>query len=154
MQINFVVLGKTEVDFVNEGLNEYTKRLKHYTKLSISVLTPLKNIKKLSIDLQKKKESKYIEDSLDKKSVIILLDEAGKEYSSPEFAKWLNKKMNGGADISFVIGGAYGFSNEIKKKYPQIALSKMTFSHQMVRLFFVEQLYRAFTILKGENYHH
>lgn len=154
MQINLILLGKTEVGFVTEGIAEYTKRLKHYTKFNIKILPTLKNIKNLSIEMQKKKESEFIESAIDTKSRVILLDEIGKEYSSPNFAKWLNKQTNSGMNLTFVIGGAYGFSDQMRKKYPQVALSKMTFSHQMVRLFFVEQLYRAFTILKGENYHH
>ncbi len=154
MRITLLQLGKTDLDFVITGINEYQKRLKHYVKFEIKTLPLLKNIKNLSVKMQKKKESELIEANLDKNTNIILLDEIGKNYTSKEFAKWILKQTNLGKDITFVIGGAYGFSDEIRKKYPQIALSKMTFSHQMIRLFFVEQLYRAFTILKGENYHH
>ena len=154
MQITLILLGKTNEGFVSEGISVYVKRLKHYSKLKIKELQPLKKIKNLSVEMQKKKESDYIESFVDAKSRVVLLDEIGTEYTSGGFAKWLNKQINSGMNLTFVIGGAYGFSDEIRKKYPQIALSKMTFSHQMVRLFFVEQLYRAFTILKGENYHH
>lgn len=154
MKINLIQIGKTENNFIKTGIDEYLKRLKFYTKFEIIELKDLKNIKNLSIEMQKKKESEYIEENIDKKSTIVLLDEIGKEYTSKQFSNWLNKTMNSGMNINFIIGGAYGFSDEIRKKYSKIALSKMTFSHQMVRLFFVEQLYRAFTILKGENYHH
>ncbi|MBN2891180.1 MAG: 23S rRNA (pseudouridine(1915)-N(3))-methyltransferase RlmH [Bacteroidales bacterium] len=154
MRITLVLIGKTETGFVSEGIKEYENRLKHYVKFEIIILPALKKIKNLSIEMQKKKESEFIESNIDLKSNIVLLDEIGKEYTSSGYAEWLNKQINAGTDITFVVGGAYGFSDEMRKKYPKIALSKMTFSHQMVRLFFVEQIYRAFTILKGENYHH
>jgi len=130
------------------------QRLKHYVKFEQKILQSPKNIKNQSIQIQQKKESDLLAENINDKSIVVLLDEIGKEYTSEQFSNWLNKSMNTGQDITFVIGGAYGFSDELKSKYPKIALSKMTFSHQMIRLFFIEQLYRAFTILKGENYHH
>ncbi len=154
MKITLIQIGKTDLDYIKSGILEYQKRLEHYVKFEIKELKNLKNLKNLSILQQKQKESEYIFENIDPKTQIFLLDENGKEHNSPQFAGWLEKKLNIGGDITFVIGGAYGFSEEIKKKYQSIALSRMTFSHQMIRLFFVEQLYRAFTIIKRENYHH
>ncbi|MBN2663135.1 MAG: 23S rRNA (pseudouridine(1915)-N(3))-methyltransferase RlmH [Bacteroidales bacterium] len=154
MQIELLHIGNTHKGFIEEGINEYFNRLKHYVKFEMTYIQALKNTQKLNIEQQKKKEEELLLKSIDGKSAIILLDENGKEYSSPNFAKFIQNKMNQGQNITFIIGGPYGFTEELKTKYPKIALSKMTFSHQMVRLFFVEQIYRALTILKGENYHH
>jgi len=154
MQIELLVIGNTHKGFIDEGINEYTKRLKHYVKFEQKFIPALKKTQKLSKDQQKKKEAELVNKNIDKKSIVILLDENGKEFSSEKFADFLQKKINQGQNITFIIGGPYGFSTELLAKYPKVALSKMTLTHQMVRLFFIEQLYRAFTILKGENYHH
>lgn len=154
MQIELLHIGNTHKGFIEEGINEYINRLKHYVKFEMRYIQTSKNKQKLSIEQQKKKEEELILKLIDAKSAIILLDENGTEYSSPNFAKFIQKKLNQGQNITFIIGGPYGFTEELKSQYPKIALSKMTFSHQMVRLFFVEQIYRALTILKGENYHH
>jgi 23S rRNA (pseudouridine1915-N3)-methyltransferase len=154
MQITFLAIGNTDLGFISDGIKIYTERLKHYVKFEIKIIQNIKNIKNLTIELQKIKESEYIETTLNSKSINILLDENGEQFTSEQFANWLQKKMNLGLDLTFVIGGSYGFDEKMKKKYTKIGLSKMTFSHQMIRLFFVEQLYRAFTIIKGENYHH
>ncbi len=154
MQIELILIGDTQKGFIEVGIQEYAKRLKHYIKFEQKVIKSIKNSHKFSFDELKKREAELIKKTLNNKSIVILLDENGKEFSSPQFAKYLEKKINTGQDITFVVGGAFGFSEELKKKYQLIALSKMTFSHQMIRLFFIEQLYRAFTILKGENYHH
>jgi len=154
MRIELILIGDTQKGFIADGIQEYTKRLKHYIKFEQKIIKSIKNSHKLSFDEQKKREAELIKNVLIKKSIVILLDENGKEFTSPQFAKYLEKNLNTGQHITFVVGGAFGFSEELKNKYPLVALSKMTFSHQMIRLFFIEQLYRAFTILKGENYHH
>ena len=112
-----MLVAQTDLSSVIDGIAEYTKRLKHYAKFNIKALPTLKNIKNLSIEMQKKKESEFIESAIDTKSRVILLDEIGTEYSSPNFAKWLNKQNNSGMDLTFIIGGAYGFSNEMRRKY-------------------------------------
>ncbi len=154
MQITLLMIGNTENNFIADGIAEYEKRLKHYVKFQQKTINAPKNYKNLPKKELIKRESELLESNLNPASTVVLLDEIGKEYTSVEFSTWLQKKLNAGNDITFVIGGAFGFSNELRQKYPKIALSKMTFSHQMVRLFFIEQLYRAFTIIKGENYHH
>ncbi len=154
MKITLLLIGETHKGFVSEGISDYKQRLKHYIKFEIKIIQTLKNIRNLSIAEIQNKESEMIENVIDKKSTIILLDEKGKEYTSKDFSVFLQKNMNIGNDIIFVVGGAYGFNEQLRKKYMKVALSKMTFSHQMVRLFFIEQLYRAFTIIRGENYHH
>ncbi|MDO5760198.1 MAG: 23S rRNA (pseudouridine(1915)-N(3))-methyltransferase RlmH [Bacteroidota bacterium] len=155
MNIKLLVVGKTLKGFINEGVEEYVKRLKHYTNFSIEVITDVKNPSALSKQQLQKQEAILIEKHIGKDDFVIILDENGKEYKSIEFANMLQQKMNLSLkSLVFVVGGAYGFSQEIKTKYSnKISLSKMTFSHQMVRLFFVEQLYREFTILNNEPYH-
>jgi 23S rRNA (pseudouridine1915-N3)-methyltransferase len=156
MKITLLVIGKTDAAYLNEGLNEYLKRLKHYVNFEIVVIPDIKKAKNLGVENQKKREGELI---LSKKSVgkeIHLFDENGKTLSSRELAKFLEKKMLSGLkELVFVIGGPYGFSNEVyKNASSKISLSRLTFSHQMVRLICTEQIYRAFTILKGEPYHH
>jgi len=154
MKVRLVVIGKTSQRFIAEGLEEYFKRLNKFVKLEYIELPDIKKTKSLSEDLVKQKEATIIEKYLTC-DLNILLDEEGSEYTSVEFAKYIEDKINLGVKcIGFFIGGAYGFSNELRKKYDKIALSKMTFSHQLVRLVFVEQLYRAFTIIKFLPYHH
>ena len=155
MKIVLLTVGKTDISWVGEGLQVYASRLRHYAKFEVKEIPELKNASSLSEEQIKTKEGL----SILKESAgmeIILLDEHGKEYRSIEFAGWLQGRLNrGGKDICFVIGGAYGFSAEVYSVASgKISLSKMTFSHQMVRTIFAEQLYRAFTIIKGEPYHH
>ncbi len=156
MNITLLVIGKTDASYLKEGLNEYMKRLKHYVNFNIEIIPDIKKGKKLSVESQKRKEGELI---LAKKSAgreIHLFDEKGKTYSSVEFAGFIEKKMISGLkELVFVVGGPYGFSDEVyKNSSSKIALSRLTFSHQMVRLLCVEQIYRAFTIIKGEPYHH
>lgn len=156
MKITFITIGKTEDKYLLEGMEKYLKRLKHYIVFKIMELPELKNTKSLSQEQQKNKEAELIFKNISNTDHLILLDEKGTELSSTQFSGFLNKKMIGSVPhLVFVVGGPYGFSNEVHMRANEkISLSRMTFSHQMVRLFFVEQIYRAFTILKGEPYHH
>lgn len=155
MKIKLIMIGKTTGDLYIDAIDDYTNRIKHYNNFSIHVIPGLKNTKKLSQEQQKQAEGELILKELTAQDTVILLDERGKEYRSMEFAKWLENKQFTAQNIVFVIGGPYGFSDSIyKRTNEKISLSKMTFSHQMVRLIFVEQLYRACTIIKGESYHH
>lgn len=156
MKIKFVCIGKTGKDFLVTGEQEYLNRLKHYVSVDKMEIADLKNARKLSIDQIKEQEGKEILSRVMPGETLVLLDERGKTFSSLEFANFLQQKFNaGGKAIVFVVGGAYGFSDEVyKNASAKISLSKMTFSHQMVRMIFLEQLYRAMTILKGEPYHH
>lgn len=156
MKIKVICIGKTGKSFLVEGENEYLKRLKRYIGFEKIEIPDIKNAKKLTQDLVKSKEGVEILKKTDPSDFIVLLDEKGKEFTSEKFAEFLQQRFNlGGKTIVFVIGGAYGFSNEVYQRADQkIALSKMTFSHQMIRMLFFEQVYRAMTILKGEPYHH
>ena len=156
MKIALLTVGKTGVNWVKQGLDIYVARLKHYIQFSINEIPELKNVSALSKDQIKAKEGDLILKNIKPTDDVILLDEHGKEYSSTEFASLLQNKINyEGRDIIFVIGGAYGFSEQVyKRANSKISLSRMTFSHQMVRAIFAEQIYRAFTIMKGEPYHH
>lgn len=155
MKIKLIMIGKTTGDLYIDAIDDYTNRIKHYNNFSIHVIPGLKNTKKLSQEQQKQAEGELILKELTAQDTVILLDERGNEYRSMEFAKWLENKQLTAQNIVFVIGGPYGFSDSIyKRANEKISLSKMTFSHQMVRLIFVEQLYRACTIIKGESYHH
>ena len=156
MKIALLTVGKTDRDWVKQGLDIYVSRLKHYIPFSINEIPELKNVSAMSRDQIKAKEGELILKSIKPTDDVILLDEHGKEYSSTEFASLLQNKINyDGKDIVFVIGGAYGFSEQVyKRANSKISLSRMTFSHQMVRAIFAEQIYRAFTIMKGEPYHH
>lgn len=155
MKIKLIMIGKTTGDLYIDAIEDYTNRIKHYNNFSIHVIPGLKNTKKLSQEQQKQAEGELILKELTAQDIVILLDERGKEYRSMEFAKWLENKQLTAQNIVFVIGGPYGFSDSIyQRANEKISLSKMTFSHQMVRLIFVEQLYRACTIIKGESYHH
>ena len=137
-------------------IDDYIKRLGYYTSFDMEVIPDIKNAKNLSESLQKQAEGNEILKRITNSETLILLDEKGKNYTSEKFSEFLQKKMNSGLkNLVFVIGGPYGFSEEIyDRANGKISLSSMTFSHQMVRLFFVEQLYRAFTILRNEPYHH
>lgn len=155
MKFILLTVGKTDVPWVRSGLDLYSARLQHYVKFELREIPELKGVASLSEEQIKQKEGVLIlKEAGD--ADMILLDEHGKEFRSMEFASQVQKYMNrGGKDIFFVIGGAYGFSEEVYAKASgKISLSKMTFSHQMVRTIFAEQLYRAFTIIKGEPYHH
>ncbi len=156
MKIKLLVIGKTDNKNLLQLINEYQNRLQHYIKFDLEVIPDLKNAKNLSEQQQKEKEGALILSKLNSSDFLILLDEKGKEFRSLNFADFLQKKMNSGIkQLVLVVGGPYGFSDEIyKKAQSKISLSKMTFSHQMIRLFIVEQLYRAFTILRNEPYHH
>lgn len=156
MQISLLAIGKTDNADLQSLINSYQKRLGHYVKFSFEVLPDIKNAKNFKEDQQKKKEGELILKKISTSDVLILLDEKGKEMNSINFASYLQKHMNSGIkNLVFVIGGPYGFSEEVYlRAQGKLALSKMTFSHQMVRLFFIEQLYRGFTILKNEPYHH
>ena len=156
MKITLLTVGKTDKDWVKQGIDIYTSRLKHYIPFSINEIPELKNVSALSKDQIKAREGELILKNVKPTDDVILMDEHGKEYTSVDFASFLQKKISyEGKDIVFVIGGAYGFSEEVyRRANGKISLSKMTFSHQMVRAIFTEQLYRAFTIMRGEPYHH
>ncbi len=156
MKITLILNGKTEDDYIIKGFSIYEQRLKHYISFETIVIPALKNTKGISVEQQKQKEGDLILKTIQSSDRLILLDENGKEYNSVRFSEFIQQQMNSGIkNVVFVVGGPYGFSEEIvKRANGKISLSKMTFSHQMVRLFFLEQLYRAFTILKNEPYHH
>lgn len=156
MKITLLTVGKTEDKYLIEGIDIYLKRLKFYIPFRILELPELKNTKSLSKDQQKNKEAELIFKNIQSTDHVILLDENGTELTSKKFSVYLNKKMVGGQQhLVFIIGGPYGFSEEVyNRSNDKLSLSQMTFSHQMIRLFFTEQLYRAYTILKGEPYHH
>jgi len=156
MKVKLVVIGKTDKNYLKEGLDLFQARIPHYLPFEYQVIPDIKNTKSLSEDQQKEKEGELILAQLKAGDELILLDERGKEYRSIDFAGFLEKKMLGGIKtLVFCIGGPYGFSSAVYQAATgKISLSKMTFSHQMVRLIFCEQLYRALTILKGEPYHH
>ena len=156
MNLSLVTVGKTDVKWVKEGLDLYTSRLRHYAPFSVTEIPELKNAGALSKDQIKEKEGELILKQAGPGDILVLLDEHGHEYRSLEFADHLQKLLSRGAkSLVFVIGGAYGFSDAVyNRSFERISLSRMTFSHQMVRTIFAEQLYRAFTILKGEPYHH
>ena len=156
MKITFITVGKTEDAYLKEGIEKYVKRLKHYTRLFIVEIDELKNTKALTREQQKAKEAELILKKILPLDHVILLDENGMELTSTQFAAYVDKKALGSvSNMVFVVGGPYGFDQSVyDRANDKLSLSAMTFSHQMVRLFFVEQLYRAFTILKGEPYHH
>ncbi|MGB3343901.1 MAG: 23S rRNA (pseudouridine(1915)-N(3))-methyltransferase RlmH [Aequorivita sp.] len=156
MKITLLVIGKTDNNHLLSLMDDYTERLGFYISFEIEIIPDIKNSKNLSESIQKKLEGEEILKRITASESLILLDEKGKMYSSEGFSEFLQKKMNSGLkNLVFVIGGPYGFSEEIyKRANGKISLSSMTFSHQMARLFFIEQLYRAFTILRNEPYHH
>ena len=155
MRLRLITVGRTDVPWVKEGLEMYASRLEHYVRFSITEIPELRNVSSLREEQIREKEGELILKAAGGDS-LILLDEHGREYRSVEFAAALQKRMAaGGRDIAFVTGGAYGFSAAVyAHAESRISLSKMTFPHQMVRTVFAEQLYRAFTIIKGEPYHH
>jgi 23S rRNA (pseudouridine1915-N3)-methyltransferase len=156
MKITLLTVGKTDKDWVRQGLDIYVSRLKHYIPFSIVEIPELKNVSALSKEQIKSKEGDLILKAIRPNDDVILLDERGKEYTSIELARIIQDKISyAGRDIIFIIGGAYGFSDAVyQRANSKLSLSKMTFSHQMVRAIFAEQIYRAFTIMRGEPYHH
>lgn len=156
MTIKLITVGKTDNKQLQTLIDDYKKRLSHYIKFEVIVIPDIKNSKNLSENQQKEKEGELILSKVTKADTLILLDENGKEMHSVNFSSYLQKHMNSGIkNLIFVIGGPYGFSNSVyNNSNGKLSLSKMTFSHQMVRLFFIEQLYRGFTILRNEPYHH
>lgn len=156
MNIKLLAIGKTDNKCLQELIDDYKKRLSHYIKFDFEIIADIKNAKNLSELQQKEKEGELILSKITNTDFVILLDENGKSFSSIDFADFLQKKMNTGIKaLVFVIGGPYGFSKSVyEKAQGKISLSAMTFSHQMIRLFITEQIYRAFTIIKNEPYHH
>ena len=156
MKITLLTVGRTDIAWVKAGIAEYESRLKHYIPFSINEIPELKNVSALSRDQIKAREGELILKALRPADKVILMDEHGKEYRSVEFASMLENHLSkDGRDLVFVIGGAYGFSPDVYARADaKISLSLMTFSHQAVRVIFTEQLYRAFTIMRGEPYHH
>ena len=155
MKVTLLVVGKTTDSHIEALINDYQKRLTHYLPFTLQVIPELKNTKALTPEQQKQAEGELILKALSANVDLILLDEHGKEFRSVEFADYLQKRMSSGRDVVFTVGGPYGFSEAVyQRANGKISLSKLTFSHQMVRLFFVEQIYRAMTILRGEPYHH
>jgi len=156
MKFALLVVGRTIEKHYITAINDYVERIKHYTPFDMEVIPELKNTKNLSMEQQKEKEGELILKALQPGDVVVLLDEHGKEFRSIEFAEWAEKKMHTvNKRLVFIIGGPYGFSKDVyAAAQEKISLSKMTFSHQMIRLIFVEQLYRAMNILAGGPYHH
>ncbi|TXE13929.1 23S rRNA (pseudouridine(1915)-N(3))-methyltransferase RlmH [Seonamhaeicola algicola] len=156
MTISLIAIGKTDNNQLQTLINEYIKRIGFYIKFVFEVIPDVKNTKHLSEEQQKQKEGELILSKISNADTLVLLDEKGKQFTSVDFANYLQKHMNSGVkNVVFVIGGPYGFSEDVyARANGKVSLSKMTFSHQMVRLFFIEQLYRGFTILKNEPYHH
>ncbi len=156
MEIELLTVGKTTIKFVAEGIEEYLKRLKHYIPYRITSLPDIKKNASLGAERQKEAEGELILSKLSTSDFVVLLDERGKEYSSMEFSAFIEKQMIAGRKrVVFVVGGPYGFSQGVYDRADsKVSLSRMTFNHEMVRLFFTEQVYRAMTILRGEPYHH
>ena len=156
MKVCLLVIGKTDASYIREGIAEYEKRLTRYIPYEMKVLPDVKNAKNLTESLQKEREGEMLLEQFQPGDFVVLLDERGRQYSSMEFSQFLAQKMLGTVKrLVFVVGGPYGFSDGVyKRANDKISLSKITFSHQMVRMIFAEQIYRAMTILKGEPYHH
>lgn len=156
MEIQLLVIGKNASALLQQATDIYLKRLSHYISYTIRVLPDIKNSKNLRTEQQKEAEGQSILSALQPSDYVVLLDERGREYTSMEFASYLSTRMSSGLKrLIFVVGGPYGFSEAVYARGDaKISLSKMTFSHEMIRLFFTEQVYRAMTILRGEPYHH
>lgn len=156
MKIVLLAIGKTNAKYLQEGIEQYIKRLCHYVPFEFKILPDVKSTKGLTHEKQKELEGQMMLNSIQTGDVVVLLDERGKEMTSRDFATYIDKKMvNVSKNLIFVIGGPYGFSAEMyERANEKLSLSKMTFSHEMIRLFFIEQVYRAMTILRGEPYHH
>lgn len=156
MKIELMAIGKTQSKYLTEGIDMYCQRVGHYIPFAFTVLPDVKGAKSLSEAQQKEREGQLLMSAFQPSDVVILLDERGREFTSREFAGYIDKQMSSGLKrLVFVIGGPYGFSDSIYNRADgKISLSRMTFSHEMVRLFFIEQIYRSMTILRGEPYHH
>ena len=156
MKISLAVVGKISGGYLKQGIDDYTNRLSHYLPFNIQYIADAKSTKNLTEAQQKKQESKNILAAIDKSDYVVLLDEHGKEFTSTDFSRYIDKKMTTVSKrLVFVVGGPYGFDEDVyARANEKISLSKMTFSHEMIRLIFTEQLYRAMTILNGEPYHH
>ncbi len=155
MKTILLLVGKTQDKHFVAGINDYAERIGHYMPFEIKVIPELRNTKSLSEQQQKTQEGELLLKQLQPSDTVVLLDEHGTEHRSVEFATWLQKKQNTARRLVFIIGGPYGFSETVYKRANEmVSLSRMTFSHQMVRLVFTEQIYRACTIIKGEPYHH
>lgn len=155
MNIRFIVIGKTQEKYLQEALDIYAKRLTHYIGFEVVVLPDVKNAKNLPTAELKEREAEMLLKEIDKSDKAVLLDEKGAEFTSVEFSKYFERQMNASVrSLAFVVGGAFGFSPRVKERVKEkISLSRMTFSHQMIRLLALEQIYRAFTIIKNEPYH-
>lgn len=156
MKVLLLMIGKTNQESLQQLIQDYMNRIQHYVNFETAIIPELKNTKNLPVAEQKEKEADLILKQIDNQDDIILLDEKGKQYSSRAFAEFINKRMNSSIKRTvFVVGGPFGFSKRIyDRANGMISMSSMTFSHQMIRLIFTEQLYRAMTIIRGENYHH
>ena len=156
MKITIIVVGKTDTGYLTEGVAEYIKRISRYLPIEVKVIPYQKRTRNLPVEQQIAKEGETIIAALNPIALAVTLDERGKEFTSINFAQWLERNMISGVkEVAFIIGGAYGISEAVKSKSQQsLSLSKFTFSHQLIRLIFAEQLYRALTIIKGEPYHH
>ena len=156
MEICVVCIGKTSTQWIQEGLSHFESRIIKYIKFSSINIPDIKNVKSLSVDLIKEAEGKAILKCLNRSDFVVLMDERGKEFTSKEYADWFQRQMNSGIKrLVIIVGGPYGFSKDVYARADSlISLSKMTFTHEMAKLILTEQLYRAFTILKGEPYHH
>lgn len=155
MKATLIFVGRTVSKLYSEGISDYENRINHYLPFDIKTIPELKNTKNLNEQQQKEKEGELILKSIEPKDFVVLLDEHGREFRSVDFARWISYKMQTTRQLTFVIGGPYGFSPAVYDRADfKMSLSPMTFNHQMVRLLFVEQLYRACTIMRGEPYHH
>lgn len=155
MKTTLILVGKTTNKHITACINDYVERIGHYMPFELITIPELKNTKNLSEEQQKEREGELILKQVQPQDILVLLDEHGQEFRSIEFASWIQKKQQAVRRLVFVIGGPYGFSSAVYQRgNEKISLSKMTFSHQMVRMIFAEQLYRACTIIKGEPYHH
>ena len=155
MKSTLILVGRTADKLYSEGIADYESRIGHYIPFNIKVIPELRNTKSLSFDQQKEKEGELILKNIETKDFVVLLDEHGRQFRSVEFARWISTRLHDARPLTFIIGGPYGFSDAVYARADfKISLSPMTFSHQMVRLIFVEQLYRACTIMRGEPYHH
>lgn len=156
MKIELIAIGRTQSKYLLDGISNYTKRIGHYISFTLTELPDLKSTASISVAQQKFQEGQRLLAAFQPSDCVILLDERGKEFTSREFSDFIDKKMVSGLKrLVFVVGGPYGFSDDVYKRADgKISLSRMTFSHEMVRLFFVEQIYRAMTIMRGEPYHH
>jgi 23S rRNA (pseudouridine1915-N3)-methyltransferase len=155
MKIILLFTGKTKISYISEGLEDYLGRLKHYINIDVKILPDIKGTKSLSADQVKKREGEIIIKNIPPDTDIVLFDERGKQFSSNGLSDFFQKAIDNRRDLCFVLGGAYGFSPEVYKKATlMMSFSKLTFSHQMIRMIIAEQFYRAFTILKNEPYHH